>query len=95
MSYCVEENSERQRETHAESTGNLNPDVPRKPRIEIIIVGFSVFWFLIKVTIQCESEVRHQGSFLRKETLIDVNENPVFQLTLALSEHTDINNSLF
>lgn len=51
LSYRVEEKSERKGETHAESTGNLNPDVPRKPRIEIIIVWFSVFWFLIKVRV--------------------------------------------
>lgn len=68
---------------------------PGSQRLEIIIVWFLVFWFLIKVTIQCESEVRHQCSFLPKETLIDVNKNTGFQLTFALREHTDINNSLF
>lgn len=68
---------------------------PESERLEIIIVWFSVFWFLIKVTIQCESEVGHQCSSLRKETLIDVNENTGFQLTFALREHTDRNNILF
>lgn len=68
---------------------------PGSQRLEIIIVWFSVFWFLIKVTIQCELEVRHQRSFLPKEILIDVNENTGFRLTFALREHMDTNNSLF
>lgn len=57
---------------------------PGSQRLEIIIVWFSVFWFLIKVTIQCELEFRHQRSFLPKEILIDVNENTDFRLTFAL-----------
>lgn len=56
---------------------------PGSQRLEIIIVWFSVFWVLLKVTIQCEPEVRHQCSFLPKETLIDVNENTGFRLTFA------------
>lgn len=59
------------------------PMDPRSQGFEIIIVWFLVFWFLMKVIIQRESKVRHQYSFLPKETLIDVNENASFSANIC------------